>query len=396
MLVLNQLVIQSNNIDSSEYIILEPTKISKMNMTFVDNLSMDIYLANLLHYIFINAIPDKNKFSKTGFDSRNHLSDFNESVDFDSLMNEAKQATTPYVNVSPLITVEDYDFNKCFFEISHPIKLTSKSPNDLKLYCLDVDSEGLNYTELEEFITLNIGNYIYSRNQIQEMYDANRVKLIGRDALKEFKKSKVFNGDELGNILLYSFLEYILKAPKLFSNYEIDKHNISSSHAIHIQSVNDGTTPHNILIFGTSNIYDTFIEAFNNSINNLIEIKKNEEGKYKFVNSSIFSASFDYATASQLKDIILPSEHNHTYAEAGYAIFIGYKVGITRDAFDTSEEYVSALKNKMIDDVKSNYTLIEQSIINSKLNKRSIYIYILPFNEPSKDKSSIIEDITTL
>lgn len=385
--LLNQLVINCSNLDANDVVFEEPS-IKKINFALV-KMPLDEYLAKLLRYIFVNAIPVSGS-KKTGFDPFHTFTD----KDYNSLFTAASKAVSPTIDISSLITVEgEKEFNDTFHKLVHPTNLHSKEPNDLKLFYLNTDSDGLNYEGLKECITINLGNYIYSKKHNKELIDAKKYAFIGSQALKDFRKSDVFNGDELGNILLYSFLEFVLKAPKLFSNFEISKSKISSSNAIHIQIVNSSTFSYNMLVFGASSLQDSFTDAFTKTIDKVCEIKKNEENRYSFVNESIFNSTFDYVEAEKLKSIILPSETRHSFAPAGYAIFVGYKVDVNPEDYATPEELSLAIQSKMKDDIINNLDFIDQTLIDKKLDKRSIYIYVLPFNDPTKDKSSIIDEI---
>lgn len=385
--LLNQLVINCSNLDANDVVFEEPS-IKKINFALV-KMPLDEYLAKLLRYIFVNAIPVSGS-KKTGFDPFHTFTD----KDYNSLFTAASKAVSPTIDISSLITVEgEKEFNDTFHKLVHPTNLHSKEPNDLKLFYLNTDSDGLNYEGLKECITINLGNYIYSKKHNKELIDAKKYAFIGSQALKDFRRSDVFNGDELGNILLYSFLEFVLKAPKLFSNFEISKSKISSSNAIHIQTVNSSTFSYNMLVFGASSLQDSFTDAFTKTIDKVCEIKKNEENRYSFVNESIFNSTFDYVEAEKLKSIILPSETRHSFAPAGYAIFVGYKVDVNPEDYATPEELSLAIQSKMKDDIINNLDFIDQTLIDKKLDKRSIYIYVLPFNDPTKDKSSIIDEI---
>lgn len=385
--LLNQLVINCSNLDANDVVFEDPS-IKKINFALV-KMPLDEYLAKLLRYIFVNAIPVSGS-KKTGFDPFHTFTD----KDYNSLFTAASKAVSPTIDISSLITVEgEKEFNDTFHKLVHPTNLHSKEPNDLKLFYLNTDSDGLNYEGLKECITINLGNYIYSKKHNKELIDAKKYAFIGSQALKDFRKSDVFNGDELGNILLYSFLEFVLKAPKLFSNFEISKSKISSSNAIHIQTVNSSTFSYNMLVFGASSLQDSFTDAFTKTIDKVCEIKKNEENRYSFVNESIFNSTFDYVEAEKLKSIILPSETRHSFSPAGYAIFVGYKVDVNPEDYATPEELSLAIQSKMKDDIINNLDYIDQTLIDKKLDKRSIYIYVLPFNDPTKDKSSIIDEI---
>ena len=147
-------------------------------------------------------------------------------------------------------------------------------------------------------------------------------------------------------------------------------------------------------VFGTSKIDISFMESIKYNLERLSEIKNKEEKSLKFVNSPIFYQSFDDELSKKLKDIILPSEETHCFASSSYSLFVGYKVDVQRNKYNNTLEYINAIKKQMIKDLVDNYNNIESEINRLGLNNRSIYIFVLPFNDPLVDIESIINEIT--
>ncbi len=94
--------------------------------------------------------------------------------------------------------------------------------NYLRMFMLNTENKLFNYDELYEYILPNVTNYVFSRKRLSEIEnDQIKQRTILLDALSHLKSidndADKGAGGELGEILLYLFLEQDLKAPKLFS-----------------------------------------------------------------------------------------------------------------------------------------------------------------------------------
>lgn len=91
---------------------------------------------------------------------------------------------------------------------------------------------------------------MFSRAQVEKLSQSSNPRSIGIQALRIMKKNGAADvggtGNELGEILLYAFLEDILRAPKLFSKVELNASSTSfgkSSDTVHLLTL--GNTPFN-------------------------------------------------------------------------------------------------------------------------------------------------------
>jgi hypothetical protein len=131
--------------------------------------------------------------------------------------------------------------------------------------------------------------------------------------LKAYNKriKAVPSTNHFNEIMLYSFLECVLGAPKIFSKMELqDKSGIynSFSSGIHINTYNKGGTFFNQLILGATDTIDNLETAVDNALNQVLEIKSFSADEYEFLENSILNNEFDAETNKALQDIIIPKK----------------------------------------------------------------------------------------
>lgn len=78
---------------------------------------------------------------------------------------------------------------------------------------------------LNEYLFDSVGMYVYSRTKLKEFEDKKKARSIGAKALRLMKANgnpdEKGTGNELGEMLLFTFMEGSLHAPKLLSKVEI-------------------------------------------------------------------------------------------------------------------------------------------------------------------------------
>lgn len=149
----------------------------------------------------------------------------------------------------------------------------------LSLYALKINANEFNYNNLQEQLVDPMIDYAVSRevkNNIQidqELYQKSERKF------KEYSK----NDGELGELLLFCFLEAQLKAPKILSKLELKtstKLYVNGADGVHFLKLGDGNYQ---LIFGESKMYKDIKDAFDKALKSLYEFKNeiNEKGVSK-------------------------------------------------------------------------------------------------------------------
>lgn len=116
-------------------------------------------------------------------------------------------------------SLPDVSMDSVFTEVMHNEKLGVRNPEQLRLFRLQVSNNAFVYTSLEDYLTNIISEYVFSRAQIEKLSQpgVGNPRSIGNKALRVMKRNGTANqkgtGNELGEILLYAFLEEKLNAP---------------------------------------------------------------------------------------------------------------------------------------------------------------------------------------
>ena len=106
------------------------------------------------------------------------------------------------------------------------VEFDTQSHNSLRLFMLNTENKIFTYDELYRYILPNVSRYVFSRKYLAEAeMDPQKREMLILEALSHLRPVDNDNdrgaGGELGEILLYLFLEQDLKAPKLFSKVEL-------------------------------------------------------------------------------------------------------------------------------------------------------------------------------
>lgn len=139
------------------------------------------------------------------------------------------------------ITLDCDEFEAVFRKVDHDEALALKNKSGIGLYYLDISDSAFNYEYLNEYLLDSVGMYVYSRTQIKNLEERKKARSIGIKALRLMKENgqpdEKGTGNELGEMLLFTFMEGGLHAPKLLSKVEIktEAHRFKSkSDSVHL------------------------------------------------------------------------------------------------------------------------------------------------------------------
>lgn len=293
------------------------------------------------------------------------------------------------------LTLND-GFEAIFEEVPHEEKLGLCNSNELRLFCLDIESNQFDYGPLVEFLEDNVGEYVFSRAELDEMHFKGKDKTVALKAVRKLAKTgdpgEKGTGNELGEILGYCFLEHVLGAPKILSKYEqvtAGGAYRAQSEGVHLLSVGNNAAPAYQLVYGASGIINDIEDAIDVVFEEIAVVLKGERNERQVVNSTVLGRAFDEATTERLKAILLPSK-TRIPVDTAYGIFIGYKIGLAAENYSNTA-YRKAVKDKMRLDIQMNTQHIVDRINELKLSNRSFYIYVLPLNNAVEDKKDIMD-----
>lgn len=397
-----QAVLSLLDIINSDTTIDEATQLGKLgNHTKKDILNMKTFvLADFLMNIFLYTINDViNTEGKTSIAeiTAEYVSQF-----------ESQKDTISF-NVNPILpmqeitkTVKGKNFDSIFNEVTHYETLNLKNPHQLRIFHLDVVNNEFSFSALHKFLLRNIGSYVFSRAKIEQFYLDDEMENIGLSAVRLMQKNGsqglTGTGDELGEMLFYSFLEEVLGAPKLMSKFELQSSSSqynSKSDGVHLLSLADNSgLPCYQLVFGASSIIGGLQDAVDKSFESLKEIKKGTTTEMQLVESTVFNRVFDEKTTNRMKQILIPSKGNKVSTDMAFGIFLGYSLRL--DGADyTNAEFRKEVMKKMESDIQVQASYISQKIKDLNMGAYSFYFYVLPFNDAIENKKDIVSELLT-
>jgi hypothetical protein len=284
-------------------------------------------------------------------------------------------------------TIDIAAFDSVFTKVGDPVSLGLPNAAMLHTYRLNAENCAFVFDGLHEYLIENIGGYIYSRMQIDKFETAGKKQVIAYKAIELLKKVYDFDesviGDELGDILLYFFLEDKLKAPKLFSKIELAQNGseIMNSYGVHLLPLGDNA--HFQMVYGKSRIDGDIKDAIDGAFEYIEKIRDEGMSNYNIVDSGILDKSYDKATSESLASILIPKKSATVSMNKSFGLFLGYSLGLKTEGF-THDEFLLKMAGKMEDDIKAHKEYILDKIAKAKMKSYSFYVYVLPFNDASE------------
>lgn len=288
-------------------------------------------------------------------------------------------------------------FDSVFTEIDSEKRLNLKNNNCLRIFRLDISNNEFCYAGLHQFLQRNIGRYVFSRATIEQFIADGDADAIGLKAIELLRSAENPDdkgaGGELGEILLYLFLEQKLNAPKLLSKVELKTtHNqyVFGSDGVHLLGLGENEFQ---LVLGESKIKGNLKEAVDKAFGSIQQVSANPSNEIRLIEKNILSESFDENTTELIKAIIVPTKRDPNISvDNAFGIFLGYSLDIDASKYSNAE-FRKAVEKKLECDIKNIAPYIEQKINKTGLSGYSFYFYILPFNNASKDRAAIISKL---
>lgn len=311
-------------------------------------------------------------------------------------INEVQLETkVSHVKSKVKLTLDPQPFNNIFKEVK-TIQMSIPNHNELKIFRFDVVNSKIDYKRLHGFIAENIGRYIYSRG-VRNNYNLQPDSLgLAIKTLKAYNKrvKDLPTTNHFNEIMLYSFLEGVLGAPKIFSKMELqDKRGIydSFSSGVHIYTFKQGALFFNQLIFGATDTLDNLENAVDNALEQVLAINSAASDEYDFLENTILNRHFDPETNQALENLIIPKKSDKlSKPDHAYGLFLGYTVK-TPDQ-PNNELFITDLESQMDSDIERISSYLEQKVSELELLNYSFYVYILPLNNAIYDVPSIMND----
>lgn len=185
-----------------------------------------------------------------------------------------------------------------FVEVAHSESLGLCMPEQLRLFHLALRNNRFYSGDLETMLYRNIGRYVFSRAKLEDFRLEGDLDSVTAQALRIMRENgaadKKGSGNELGEMLVYTFLEDTLGAPKLMSRVELSTELSqfgSECESIHLFTP-DGEQRCQ-MVFGASNVVGEIDDAIDRAFETILRIKQHQAREIKMVEKTILDRSFE-------------------------------------------------------------------------------------------------------
>ena len=297
-------------------------------------------------------------------------------------------------------TLKDKGIDTIFAEVPCTENLGLRKPGQLRLFHLLVRDGKFFHQDLERWLYRNLGRYVFSRAMLEQLRKADDLDAAIDRAIHTMLENGAVDqkgiGNELGEMLIYAFLEGKLLAPKLMSRVELSTELAqykSMCESIHLFSgINEEGIPFNQMVFGASNIVGDIREAVDHAFDAILRIDQHAAKEIQMVEKTVFERSFSEDEISFLQKVIIPEPNAKSNYQTAYGIFLGYSIGV--NAHDHPEmDFEELVTSKMISDIRQHAQYIARKITDNGLDEHSFYIFILPFMDAESNKSEIMDRV---
>ena len=299
---------------------------------------------------------------------------------------------------STLKTINDKKFNDIFVEIHNTEELKISGNEELRLFRLKeiIDNE-FSKDAFNRFVSRNIGHYVFSRSKIKEYYEEEDEIAAGAEALDLMWASgdadQKGTGNELGEVLIYAFLESVLDAPKIYSKIELKRtvrNETSMCDSMHLKVLpQNGVALNYEMVFGSSSVVGDLGLAIDAAFEQVKQIKSHSADEIRIVDQTVFDLPEDDPMVAKIQSIITPEPGVTVKRDSAYGIFLGYTLGLDK----TRPDYREAVDKKILADLKRDIQKLRDKISELGLSHRSFYVYIVPFDDAENDKEAVMKKV---
>lgn len=294
------------------------------------------------------------------------------------------------------LSIDASRFAAVFTEINpNTYSLALPNPNKVKIFKLNVHNREFNKKNISDFIIDNISQYVYSRTKIKDIESMHGIRSISARAIHEISKTPAFSNQTqtFCEVMLYSFLECSMNAPKIMSSFEINEVGRSNKYSSGIYILPAGTiSANNQIVFGCTKAHDSLQAAVNDVLAQASQIKANRNAEIHLLDPSVLSTILTPETADYVKSIILPSRNSNIAVDDAFGLFLSYSIKVPNKSTLSNPDYRNALDIQMDEDIQEIVPYIKEQIFALELDAYSFYLFVLPLDNVISDTKFIMTE----
>ena len=254
--------------------------------------------------------------------------------------------------------------------------------NKLEVFIFPINSNQFDYRAAVDKLLESVADFALSRKTKEYLSKHGSMRL-SKEVRTKFKDWQTNTG-ELGEFLLFCFLEGHLRAPKILSKLELKTSSemyVHGADGLHYLKLPNGNFQ---LIFGESKLYKSVNDGLREAFKSIRDFKQsinsggNETSGITF-ERSLMSSNLDRETFTEeekefLSSIIYPSQEENIFeVDDAFGIFVGYEVDFENERRNLrNDEFREQIKKDIIQKIELQKKYIEKYI--SKDSKVSILL----------------------
>mgnify|MGYP002675867694 FL=1 len=266
---------------------------------------------------------------------------------------------------------------------------------------LRINANEFDYALLVQNLLEPVITYSISR-KVKSDY-SNKPHTLTKKAIEKFV-NYCNNTGELGELLLYAFLECHLNAPKILTKLELKTSTslyVNGADGVHYLKLPNGNYQ---LIFGESKTISDLTEALRAAFTSIAEFKNQVNGsgnrksgvnyEKSLISDNLTKETFSDEDAAFIRSLIYPKKENTFFVDDAFGVFIGYDISISSaDKKLPNDVFRDKIKEDILKAITSKVGLINKYIDDMGLSGHSFHIYILPFTDLSKNRTQVLEEL---
>lgn len=265
----------------------------------------------------------------------------------------------------------------------------------MNLYIPRINSREFDMNILQEKLMEVVVDFALSRSIIRKYKQNEEYARMTKEARERFR-SYTSNKGELGELLLYVFLEGDLKAPQILSKMSLKTSSedyVKKSDGIHYLKIPDSNRYH--IIFCEAKMYKQLSRAFKEAFKSISIHKEDTIYEKSLISYQIGNEFIDEDDKLLIKSILYPSESKaEIRVSNAFGIFIGFEINDEEGKTKTEDDYETWLKEKIVENVQSKIKTIENYITEYSLVGSNFYVYLMPFTDLDNTRTFLTKKVT--
>ena len=272
--------------------------------------------------------------------------------------------------------------------------------NKMNLFVLKVVNNEFDYGGLTDELQNSLITYALSRHTVDDLVQQKKFGNLSSYAREKIRKANENKG-ELGELLLYCFLESHLNAPKLLTKLELKtaaNDYVKGADGVHLLQLDEKSYQ---IVFGESKLYEDLEQGIRDAFGSVQDMIDNGLHKIFYekhlVDSNILKENVSEDELQLLKKILIPAENDEDLeVDNSFGIFLGFEIPVTdKERQVSNSQFRKDILEKVKKTVIKQLPMINRYLQRSNLVGYQFYFYVVPFTNLGTRRTEIIKDLVS-